>query len=140
MRDIKLRNIDIIHFNMTAFLLEPGEDMRLENVLVENVRLDGKGNKSFIRLRPLVNRYMRNKVPGHIKNITFRNIQVEGKPGKYLIEVKAPDAKHRVEKVLFDDVSILGKPVSASSSYVRIGDYTEDIEFVTSTATADTSK
>ena len=32
MRDVTLRNLDIIHFVMTPFLLEPGEDMSLENV------------------------------------------------------------------------------------------------------------
>jgi hypothetical protein len=37
MRGITLRNLDIIHFTMTPFLLEPGEDMRLEDVTIENV-------------------------------------------------------------------------------------------------------
>ncbi len=30
MRSITLRDLDVIHFTMTPFLLEPGEDMRLE--------------------------------------------------------------------------------------------------------------
>ena len=43
MRDVTLRNLDIIHFAMTPFLMEPGEDMCLENVHIENVRLYGEG-------------------------------------------------------------------------------------------------
>lgn len=38
MRDATLRNLDIIHFTMTPFLFEPGEDMRLENIRVGHVR------------------------------------------------------------------------------------------------------
>ena len=53
MRDVKLRNLDIIHFTMTPFLFEPGEDMRLENIRVEDVRIHGEGQKELIRLKPV---------------------------------------------------------------------------------------
>jgi hypothetical protein len=33
--------------------------MRLENITVENVRIHGEGQREFIRLRPVVNQYMR---------------------------------------------------------------------------------
>ena len=51
MRNITLRNLDIIHFTMTPFLLEPGEDMRLEDVTVEDIRIHGEGQSEFIRLQ-----------------------------------------------------------------------------------------
>ena len=35
MRHIVLRNLDILHFNMTPFLFEPGEEMSIEDVIVE---------------------------------------------------------------------------------------------------------
>ena len=54
-RQITLRNLEIIHFTMTPFLFEPGEDMRLEDITVENVRLHGEGQREFIRLKPVVN-------------------------------------------------------------------------------------
>ena len=44
------RNLDIIHFTMTPFLFEPGEDMRLEDIRVENVRINGEGQRELIRL------------------------------------------------------------------------------------------
>jgi hypothetical protein len=55
MRDITLRNLDIIHFTMTAFLFEPGEDMHLENVRPEGIRVHGEGQWSFVRLKPVIN-------------------------------------------------------------------------------------
>jgi hypothetical protein len=49
MRGITLRNLDIVHFTMTAFLFEPGEEMRLEDVTVENIRVHGEGQNELIR-------------------------------------------------------------------------------------------
>jgi len=69
MRNVTIRNLDIIHFTMTAFLLEPGEDMRLEDVAIEDVRIHGEGQRSLVRLRPTINQYMRKKVPGFIPMI-----------------------------------------------------------------------
>jgi len=131
MRNITLRNLDIIHFTMTPFLFEPGEDMRLENVVVENIRLHGRGQREFIRLRPVVNQYMRNKVPGHIRNITFSDITVEGKPGEYLVQVLGADAEHKVQDVTFKEVSILGSKLTADSKHVQIGEHTDNIRFAT---------
>lgn len=94
MRNITLRNLDIIHFSMTPFLLEPGEDMRLENVTIGNIRMNGEGQRELIRLRPVVNQYMRNKVPGFIHDIHFRNVILDGQPGEYLVQINGADAEH----------------------------------------------
>ena len=79
MRNITLRNLDIIHFTMTAFLLEPGEEMRLEDVRIENVRVHGEGQREFARLKPVVNQYMQNKVPGHVRGVQFKNVEVSAR-------------------------------------------------------------
>ncbi len=55
MRDLTLKNLDIVHFTMTVFLFEPGEDMRMEGIHVKDVRINGEGQRSFIRLKPVVN-------------------------------------------------------------------------------------
>lgn len=129
MRDITLRNLDIIHFTMTPFLFEPGEDMRLENVTVEDIRMHGEGQREFIRLRPVVNQYMRKKVPGFIREVHFKNVEIEGKQGEYLVQVMGADEKHDVRDVTFEDVSINGKKVTRESERVQIGQYTEDLRF-----------
>ena len=91
MRKVTLRNLDIIHFTMTAFLLEPGEDMRLEDVTVRDVRIDGEGQGSLIRLRPVVNQYMRKKVPGLHPERSLR----EGEGGRAARRVPGRDRGRR---------------------------------------------
>lgn len=129
MRDITLRNLDIIHFTMTPFLFEPGEEMRLEDVTVENVRLHGEGQREFIRLKPVVNQYMRNQVPGYVRHVTFRDVTVTGQPGGYLVQLEGADSEHRVENVRFENVSISGRPLTATSPELRIGQHVEGVEF-----------
>lgn len=129
MRGITLRNLDIIHFTMTPFLLEPGEDMRLEDIAIEDIRLHGEGQRELIRLRPVVNQYMRNKVPGFIRNVRLRNVTLEGSPGEYLIQVQGTDAEHDVRDVTFENVSLLGSTLTRESAQLRIGEHTQDIRF-----------
>ncbi|MFW6170367.1 MAG: hypothetical protein ACODAD_07750 [Planctomycetota bacterium] len=129
MRRITLRNLDIIHFTMTPFLFEPGEDMRLERVTVEDVRIRGDGQREFIRLRPVVNQYMRKKVPGHIADIRFENVTLTGPPGDYPVQLIGADEEHRVKDVTLADVSIRGKSLSRDSENVRIGEHVDDVKF-----------
>jgi polygalacturonase len=129
MRNISIRNLDIIHFTMTPFLLEPGEDMRLEDITIENIRMHGEGQREFIRLRPVVNQYMRKKVPGFIRNVLFKNITLDGQPGEYLVQIQGADAEHNVRDITFENVSILGTELKKESKQVRIGKHTENLRF-----------
>ncbi len=129
MRAITIRNLDIIHFTMTAFLLEPGEEMRLEDVTVEDVRIHGEGQQSLIRLQPVVNQYMRTKVPGHVSNVRFSKCAVTGRDGAYLVQLQGADAQHMVQNVRFEDVSILGTPLDETSRHVQIGQAVEGVHF-----------
>lgn len=137
MRDIVLRNLDIIHFTMTAFLFEPGEEMRLENVLVEDVRMHGEGQNELARLKPVVNQYMRNKVPGHIADVRFRDVELTGRPGRYIVELSGADQEHAVRGVAFDRVMISGTPLTAAAGSYRQGGQVFDVEFRTNRLTID---
>jgi hypothetical protein len=128
--NITLRNLDIIHFSMTAFLLEPGEEMHLEDVTVENVRIHGDGQLELIRLKPTVNQYMKVKAPGFIHNVTFRNVEVAGQPGPYRVQLAGADVEHSVHQVTFDNVSILGSHLSRGSAAMSIGSHVEDVQFL----------
>jgi hypothetical protein len=129
MRNVTLRNLDIIHFTMTAFLYEPGEDMRLAEVTAEDIRINGEGQKEFIRLRPVVNQYMRKKVPGFIKGIRFKNVTLEGRPGEYLVQIQGADPEHDVQDVTFENVSILGEKLTRESNRVKVGENAKDLRF-----------
>ena len=129
MRGITLRNLDIIHFSMTAFLLEPGEEMRLEDVTVKNVRIHGEGQGELIRLRPVVNQYMRTKVPGAIRDVRFEDVTVTGQPGPYRVQVLGADAKHDVQDVTFKSVQVLGQPLTPHTDRVEVGHFTSGLHF-----------
>lgn len=130
MRELTFKDIDIVHFSMTPFLLEPGENMRLENVVFENFRINGEGQKEFIRLKPAINQYMQTKVPGYIKNITFKNISVTGKEGPYKIQLLGADEEHDVRDVTFMDVSVLGQNVTEGYANLEIGDHVSKVTFL----------
>lgn len=123
MRNITFKNIDIIHFKMVPFLLEPGEKMKLENVTFKDIRVHGEGQKELIRLRPTVNQYMFTKVPGYIQNILFKNITVFGLPGEYTIELKGADSKHSVRGVTMKKIVILKKRLNPQSKNFIIDNY-----------------
>ena len=129
MRDVTLRNLDIIHFTMTPFLFEPGEEMRLENIRVENVRLYGEGQGELIRLKPVVNQYMQKKVPGFIRDVSFKNIVVTGRPGRYRVTLAGADPEHDVRDVTFENVSILGENLTRTAPQVNIGPHVGEVRF-----------
>jgi hypothetical protein len=129
MRGITLRDLDILHFSMTAFLFEPGEEMRLEDVAVENVRVHGEGQSELIRLRPVVNQYMRNKVPGYISQVRFRNLRVSGQPGPYRVQLSGADERHDVRHVSFQGVEVLGSPLDSRSERLELGQHVADVSF-----------
>jgi len=129
MRKVTLRNLDIVHFSMTPFLLELGEDMRLEDITIEDIRIHGEGQREFIRLRPVVNRYMRRKVPGFIRKVRFRNVTVHGQSGDYLVQIHGTDAEHNVRNVSFENASIVDSKLTEESRRVRIGKHAENVRF-----------
>jgi hypothetical protein len=129
MRSVTLRNLDIVHFSMTPFLLEPGEDMRLEDITVEDIRIHAEGQKEFVRLCPVVNQYMRKKVPGFIRNVRFHNITIYDQTGDYLLQIQGANAEHNVRDITFENISIVDSKLTEESKRVRIGEHAENIKF-----------
>ena len=127
MRDLIFKNIDIVHFSMTPFLLEPGENMKLQNVLFENFRINGERQNELIRLKPTINQYMETQVPGYIKNVTFKDIHVMGYGGQYKIQIMGADNEHDVEDVNLINVSILDQKVTNAYENLEIGNYVSGI-------------
>ena len=127
MRDITLRNLDVIHYTMPVFLFEPGEEMRLEAVSIENIRIHGEGQALLARLGPVVNQYMRNKVPGHVADIHFRNVTVDGDAGPCRIQISGADDQHGVSNVSFDNVRITDTKLTRDSKQLEVGQHVTDV-------------
>jgi len=130
MCDLVFRDIDIIHYSPRGhcvFLLEPGEEMKLQNVLFENIRIHGEGQQEFLRLKPTVNQYMRKQVPGHIANVTFKNITVTGQEGAYKIQLIGSDEQHGVSGVTMSGVSLIGNRLKSGAKNLEIGQWVENV-------------
>jgi len=129
MRDVTLRNLDIIHYSMTPFLFEPGEEMRLQEFTIEHIRIHGEGQDSLARLKPVVNQYMHTKVPGYVSDIHFQNVALTGSPGRYLIQLNGADEQHNVRNVSFENVEIAGDKLTEGSKRLEIGPHVSGLRF-----------
>jgi hypothetical protein len=72
---------------------------------------------------------MRNRVPGTIRDVRFRNLTVSGKPGAYRVQIQGADARHDVRSVSLEKVEILGVPLTAGSDRVQAGPHVADLQF-----------
>jgi hypothetical protein len=141
MRNILVQDVDIIHRQMTPFLLEPGENMYLRDVRFENIRIWGWGDKnlgdgSFIVLRPTINQYMQTQAAGYIRNVTFKNIRYDNIPvaGVARIIVQGYDAQHTVDSAVFDNVTIADACVTSAHPQVDVLPNTSNINFICASA------
>ena len=126
---------------MTPFLFEPGEEMAIEDITVENITIfadypEQTGSQAYdlIRLRPTVNQYMKTKVPGTIKNIDFKNILLTGeeKEGWYPIWIIGADAEHMVSDVTFENITWFNHLLHENSPQVKFEENTKNIRFINS--------
>lgn len=129
MRDLIFKNIDIVHFSMTPFLLEPGENMRLENVVFEDFRINGEKQHELIRLKPVVNQYMKTQVPGYINEISFKNINIVGEEGLYKIELIGADEEYSINNISFSNFEINNNKVTKDYNNLTVGDFVSNITF-----------
>lgn len=134
MRNILVEDCDVIHVSqgLPAFLLEPGEDMRLEDVVFRNIRVynDVPGREmTVVSMRPQVNYAMERKVAGHIRGILFENLTVSGEQCRTKFVVEGRDAEHVTHDVRFKNVRVFGKPLERHSDGVVVGEFAEGVFF-----------
>jgi len=122
MQNIVYRNLDVIHFGeWPVFLLEPGENMQLQNVSFENIRINGEGQDKIAIIRPIINQFMTDKTFGHIRDIMFKDVDVQGQPGKYHIIIEGGSIECRTAGISFDNVRIRGEVLTRDSLRVVFG-------------------
>lgn len=128
MRRIRISDSHIIHYTMTPFLLEPGEEMPLTDVTIETIHINSSGRGEIARLRPTVNQYMSIKKPGTIENIQFKNLNITtDNPASVFFHLEGVDAEHGVRHVVFDEIHINGQPVENISSILRIHPFVSNV-------------
>jgi len=138
MRNLIFRNIDVIHFcnwaqdGPMAIILQPAEDMLLENVRFEDIRIHGEGQRLLLEIRPYPTPWAKKQTPGRVRGCIFKDIVVSGQSGKSVgrITVQGPDPQHTIEDVVFQNVVRYGKPVLRDSPEVDVLGATKGISFV----------
>lgn len=107
--DVLFTDCDIIHDQGREWLLRVYQcDAALvSNVRFENIRIEQ--GKRYISLWIGKAVWSRDKEPGHIRDVVFRNIRATGDP--LTVQLVGVDKDHLVEDVVFDRVLINGAPL-----------------------------
>jgi len=133
MRNLSFRDIDVLHYDGPWLaIIQPAEDMLMENVEFRNIRVNGEGHPQLIEVFPAPTRWFRRKnTPGMVRNVLFKDLVVTGdRRGPLgLIRVSGCDADHTVEGVTFDNVIRYGHRVTQDSPEVQVNEFTSNIVF-----------
>lgn len=117
-------------------MLHAGEDMRLENIRIENIEIHGQGqDHNYIEMSCEYNQYCKTQTAGHISNVVLRNVHLSGDDGDYVILLKGHDPGHRVTDIRFENCTIQGRLLTENAPNLRMEDHVADIAFA-ETATA----
>lgn len=117
-RDIVFRDIDVIagHGEGGVFTIHAGDRATISDVLYEDVRVEHFYDK-FIDLRILHSRYSRDAERGHVRNVTFRNIETVADGFHTVSLIGGFDAEHRVEGVRIENLTMGGKRVTSGDEF-----------------------
>jgi hypothetical protein len=128
-KNIVFRNNDLIHVEGPegTFTIHNGDRAVVENVLYENIRVeDSRG--LLVDFKILDSRYSKDKIKGHILNVTFRNISVEGDffPPSIL---SGYNDQHRIENIVFEDFIVQGNKITSAAGLKAETEFASGIIF-----------
>jgi len=140
MRNLTFRDVDVLHYVTnywngddltTCISLQPAEDMLMEKLLFEDIRINHEMQPWVIEIKPKITRWARKQTYGLVRNVTFRNITLNGPfDGQYgKIQVHGPDAEHTVRNIAFENVIRHGQRTTRESPDVEVSGHTEGIAF-----------
>jgi len=111
--------------------LEPAEDMPIQNVLFENIRIRTNGQRGLIDVRPKFTKWAKVQTPGRIENIVFHDLAFDGPQGETpgRVRVSGPDVDHSVSNVVFRNVTRNGRALRNDSPGVEIVGSVSNVTF-----------
>ncbi|HVP13454.1 MAG TPA: glycosyl hydrolase family 28 protein [Phycisphaerae bacterium] len=120
MRHLVFRDIDVIHYTdpfCPVVSIQPAEDMSLEDVLFEDIRIRHEGQEKFLELDPHPTQWAKKQTTGVIRHVVFRKVWLtgpsEGPVGS--IVFNGLDGSTAIDDVTFDNVRRNGAKVTAKS-------------------------
>ena len=145
MRNIRARNLDVLHYSKNyreptdywanaIIWLQPNQDMVMEDCHFEDIRVRSNGEDILMLMaKPMRCSYgiHKNPEPGTLRNCSFKNIQVVGEQGRFrgLLYMLGDSPKHSVSRLLFENLTYFGRPVTQDSACVQIGPHVADVVF-----------
>jgi len=116
--DVRFSNCDVIHDTGREWTLRVYhcDAATVSNVRFENIRVEESRKLISLWINKAI--WSRDAERGHIREVTFRNIQaVTAQPPK--IELEGYDADHAIDGVLFDQVKINGRPLTIAGVFTN---------------------
>ena len=135
MRNITIKDCCVPYLSYEGFpkkllMLHAGEEMRLENIRLENIDVDGQGqDHNYIEMTCEYNQYSKTEAAGHIANILLKDIHLTGPDGGYAILLRGHDQAHRVQDITFENCTINGRPLKADSPNIDIESFVDNVRF-----------
>lgn len=134
-RNIVVRNCDILYARgggMTeghsGFSIVCDGPAMVENILFEDIRIEEQVEFKNLELIVTPGKYYGDDPPGHIRNITMRNIKWEN-PSKPFI-ISGFSSENMVEDIRFENCSVGGKALtSVDDADFRINEFARNIVF-----------
>ncbi len=120
MQNLVFRDLDVIHFVATAFNLMPGEDLTIQNVRFEDIRIEANGQGQLVEIRA-ASECASPMMLGHVRNVLFKDIRLTGDPGEYKITLEGRGDDHQVQGVTIENLSINGRPLTKDSTSLQVG-------------------
>ncbi|MHB1000019.1 MAG: glycosyl hydrolase family 28 protein [Armatimonadota bacterium] len=132
MRNMLFKDIDVIHFTgygTCMIVLQPAEDMLMENIRFEDIRVNGEGQERLIELMTDPTIWAKKQTPGILRNCHFKSITVTGDPGGNLgrISIRGSNPERTVEGITFEKIVRYGKKLTLDSPELDINQFTKDI-------------
>jgi hypothetical protein len=110
--DVLFANCDVIHDKGREWTLRVYhcDSARIRNVRFENLRIEESPRLISLWIGKAF--WTRDDERGHIDRVLFKNIRAQADPLR--VELKGFDETHAVEGVVFDNVTVNGKPLTAA--------------------------
>jgi hypothetical protein len=129
-RDVTFENIDLIHTEIPpyhddqgAIVMHHAERAVITNVLYKDIRIEDPDFYLFYILVYYQDIYSLDSKRGKIENIRFENIAVTNTRGALYSVIKGYDATHKVQNLVFKNVTINGNKVTKLEDLIkRTGD------------------
>ena len=135
--NITFENIDILH-STTGYPImgiHHGDRAEIYDVLFSDIRIEDAPGAQIFDIRITDSEWNTDIKKGSIHDITFKNIDLVGKPGLEILpdasRLEGFSAENSIKNVTFENIILTGKkPQCIEDCNIQIMDYVENVKFI----------